>query len=658
MMKAEGWGGFCLLLLFSARLGAQNPLAPATPPKAEISQEVPPAVPMTTHPLTAADVETFLDGLVPLQLEKDDIAGVTVSIVKDGKLLLARGYGYADYEKKRPVSAETTLFRIGSVSKLFTWTAVMQLAEQGKLDLDGDVNAYLDFKIPAAFGQPITLKNLLTHTPGFEDQVKDLFVDVADRPSLGNYLKTHIPSRIYPPGTTVAYSNYGAALAGYIVERVSGRPFSQYIDENIFKPLGMGRSTFVQPLPAALAGQMSNGYKNASDGSKPFEVVGPEPAGSMSASATDMAKFMIAHLQGGQLGEARILRPDTVGRMHSKLFELHPAANAMAYGFYEESRNGHRIIGHAGDTAYFHSNLHLIPGAGLGLFVSYNSAGRGTTEPRARLWDALLDRYFPESSTPPTLPSASSDAQSVSGSYQISRRIETSFLRAAAVLGEFTVTPSADGLITVAQIQGPNGKPKRWREIAPLVFRDVDGKDYLAFKRDGRGRMEVMLSPYPVFVFQRVGLWKDRRVLLPVLVVSLVLMILTLVLWPIAALVRRHYRVQLELTPRERWVRLAVRIVLALNILFVAAITGIVLYGLTHVTIFNDRLDKWIYLAQLIGLAGAVGTLVVLYDAFQSWINQRKRIWSKLYATALAMACLGLLWFALAGNLLRFSASY
>ncbi|HLE55684.1 MAG TPA: serine hydrolase domain-containing protein, partial [Rhodothermia bacterium] len=294
--------------------------------------------PSAGHSLTATDVETFLDGFVPLQLEQDDIAGATISIVKDGQLLFAKGYGYADVEKKHPVVADATLFRPGSISKLFTWTAVMQLAEQGKLDLDRDVNTYLDFKIPEAFGKPITVKNLLTHTPGFEDVVKDLFVDASKQVSLGQYLKTHIPRRIYPPGTVAAYSNYGAGLAGYIVERVSGRPFNQYVDENIFKPLVMTHSTFEQPLPNSLAAQMSKGYRSASDGPKPFEAVGPGPAGSLSSSSTDMARFMTAHLQQGQYAEARILRPETVSRMHSRLFELNPAANGMALGFYEESR--------------------------------------------------------------------------------------------------------------------------------------------------------------------------------------------------------------------------------------------------------------------------------------------------------------------------------
>src|SRR6185503_6650898 len=157
------------------------------------------------HEMTAADVEAFLDGLVPLQLKRDDIAGATVSVVKDGKLLFAKGYGYADVEKQKPVSAQDTLFRPGSISKLFTWTAIMQLYEQGKLDLDRDINEYLDYKIPDAFGKPITLKTVMTHTPGFEEQVKDLITQNSGAPNLGQYLKTHIPARIYPPGTVPAY---------------------------------------------------------------------------------------------------------------------------------------------------------------------------------------------------------------------------------------------------------------------------------------------------------------------------------------------------------------------------------------------------------------------------------------------------------------------
>ncbi|MGH9883486.1 MAG: serine hydrolase domain-containing protein, partial [Pyrinomonadaceae bacterium] len=597
-----------LALFLSSSVLGQVPQLPSAPTKEVSEQSTEAKSPSGVHELTAQDVEAFLDGAVPLQLEREDIAGATIAVVKDGKLLFAKGYGYADVEKKKAVSAEEMLFRPGSVSKLFTWTAVMQLSEQGKLDLDRDVNDYLDFRIPDAFGKPITLKNIMTHTPGFEEQIKDLFPAGSAAPDLGQYLKTHIPRRVYPPGTVPAYSNYATALAGYIVERVSGRSFNEYVEQNIFKPLGMTHSTFAQPLPPAFAPYMSNGYQLASGEPKPFETVGPFPAGSLSSTATDMARFMMAHLQDGQLGEARILSPETARLMHSRLFALDDAANAMAHGFYEESRNGHRIIGHAGDTLYFHSDLHLVLDKGVGFFISYNSAGKGETSPRTTLWKAFLDRYFPyPDPSAPALNSAKEDAKAVSGAYMLSRRSETSFLKTATLIGELTASFNADGTIEVAQLTGANGKPIRWREVAPMTFLEEGGQDKLIFKPDQNGRMQMIL-PYPFFVGQRVGLFDNKRVLLPVLGVSLLIMLLTLLLWPIAWLVRRHYGHKLELTSKERLLRIAVRIVFALNLIFVVALTALAFYGSTHLEVFSDRGNTWFHLIQVIGVLGAVGT--------------------------------------------------
>jgi CubicO group peptidase (beta-lactamase class C family) len=653
------WMALMMLGLILSSYGwGQVPNLPKAPSREGAEQSQAEKIPSGVHELTASDVEAFLDGIVPLQLAQDDIAGATIAIVKDGKLLFAKGYGYADIEKKKSVSAEETLFRPGSVSKLFTWTAVMQLVEQGKLDLDRDVNGYLDYKIPDAFGQPITLKDLLAHTPGFEEQIKDLFKTGSESPNLGEYMKTHIPTRIYPPGTAPAYSNYGASLAGYIVERVSGLPFEQYVEENIFKPLGMTHSTFAQPLPSALAPNMSNGYQLASDGPKPFEMIVPFPAGSLSSSAADMARFMLAHLQDGQLGDARILRLETARLMHSRLFDLDAAANGMCYGFYEESRNGRRIIGHGGDTVCFHSDLHLIPDAGIGFFVSYNSLGRGNPQPRTALWEALLDRYFPYTEpASPTPGSAKDDAKAVSGTYMLSRRSETSFLKAATLIGEFSVSAAEDGAIEVGQLTGPNGKPKRWREVAPMTFLEENGQDKLIFKPDQNGRMQLIL-PYPFFVGQRVGLFENNKVLLPVTGISLLIMLLTLMLWPVAWFVRRHYGHKLTLTTIERRLRSAVRIVFALDLIFMVALIALVLYGLTHLEVFSDRGNIWFHVIQVIGVLGAIGTLVVIYNAIQSWRNREIRIWGKLRATLFVLACFGLLWMAFAGNLLHFSSSY
>ena len=644
-----------IALVFAAGVFGQVPTQ--SPVTNKDAAPVPESASGRAHEMTAADVESFLDGLLPLQIKRDDIAGATVAVVKDGKLLFAKGYGYADVEKKKPVSAQDTLFRPGSVSKLFTWTAIMQLFEQGKLNLDADVNQYLDYQIPEAFGKPITLKNIMTHTPGFEEQIKDLFQTNPAKPDLGQYLKTHIPRRIYAPGTVPAYSNYATAVAGYIVERVSGRPFEDYINENIFKPLKMQHSTFAQPLPQGLAELMSNGYRLGSDKPEAFEIVNPFPAGSLSSSATDMAQFMMAHLQDGRLGDAQILKPETARLMHSRLFALDDAMNGMCYGFYEESRNGHRIIGHGGDTVYFHSDLHLVLDQNVGFFVSYNSGGRADSPGRTNLWDAFLDRYYPYTVPAATSATAKEDAKAASGSYILSRRSEGSFFKAVSLISQFTVSADGEGDIVTAQLTGANGKPKHWQAIGPMTFRDRDGQDKLVFKPDESGRMQMVL-PYPFFVGQRAGALQNGKLLLTVLVISLVLMLLTLILWPVGWFVRRHYNHKLELSPIERLLRLLVRIVFALDLIFVIALVGLITYGLTHLDIFSDRGNTWFRIIQVVGMIGAAGTLVVLVNAVLAWIGKRRGFWGKLQATIMLLASLGVLWFAFAGNLLRFSSTY
>ena len=627
---------------------------PAKPAPTEAVPQPPVNVPQTSAAqMTTADVDAFLEGIVPLQLERENIAGAAVAVVKDGKVLFSKGYGYADREKKVPVSADETLFRPGSVSKLFTWTAVMQLAEQGKLDLNRDVNEYLDFKIPEAFGKPITLKDILTHTPGFDEQIKDLFAPTSESPNLDDYIKTHLPARIYPPATTPSYSNYGTALAGYIVERVSGKPFNDYVNDHIFKPLEMGNSTFAQPLPAELASKMSKGYRLASDEPVPFETISAYPAGSLSSSAGDMTKFMIAHLNGGQ----GILKPETTRLMHSRLFALDDAALAMAHGFYEENRNGQRIVGHGGDTIAFHSDLHLMLDAGVGFFISYNSLGKGEANSRAIIWKAFLDRYFPYKKEAAAIGSAKDDSQSVAGNYMISRRSDTSFFRAAAILGEATVVPNEDGTISVAALTDPSGQPIKFQEVAPMRFQDVNGEDTLIFKPDAEGAMQMIL-PYPFMVFKRVGISENSRILLPVLGLSLGIMALTLLLAPVAWLVRRHYERKLDLTQLERLLRRSIWIVFLLDLICVIGLTSLITYGLTHIEVFSESRKIWFYLFQGIGILGALGTVVVLFNAVHAWMSNRFRIWGKLQATLLVLACFGFLWFAFVCNLLVFRSSY
>jgi CubicO group peptidase (beta-lactamase class C family) len=617
------------------------------------SQPPPPAV-----SLTAADMESFLDGMMPLQLAREDIAGAVIAVVKDGKILFAKGYGYSDVAKRTPVSPEATLFRPGSISKLFTWTAVMQLVEQGKLDLDSDVNQYLDFKIPDTYPKPITLRNIMTHTSGFEETDKELFLpDVKDLKPLDDYLKTHLPERIFPPGVTPAYSNYATSMAGYIVQRVSGQAYDDYIESHILKPLGMAHSSFRQPLPDALKPLLSNGYNVASKPARPFEVVQAWPAGSSSVSANDITRLMIAHLKDGRFEGVQILRPETARLMHSRQFENHPGLNGMALGFYEETRNGHRIIGHAGDTICFHSDLHLMPDAGLGFFISYNSAGKGEISPRAAVWNQFLDRYFPY--IPPSVTAAASagDARMVSGDYITSRRSQTTILSLLTLLGELKVSQNTDGTISAGAFKELSGQPKHFREIAPLLFREVNGQSLLGFKRDDSGRL-VMAIDFPFMVFQKAHWYQSSLFNMIILIGSLSVFALTLLLWPVAALVRRHYGRKLDLSPAEKRWRLLVRLVCAVDVAFVLAWLAALSGAFDDLAKLNRALDPVLHIVELIGWIGVLGTLGALYNIFRFWNYRERWWWAKVHDSGITLACLGFSWFVLHWNLLHWGLNY
>ena len=643
------------ILLLAGTFSAQE----AKKPAAAAAQAPTTTAPSARVPeLTEADLSAFLDGMLPQQLAEKDVAGAVVSVVKDGKVLFAKGYGFSNVEKRIPVSPDNTLFRPGSISKLFTWTSVMQLVEQGKLDLNKDVNEYLDFKIPEAYGKPITLANIMTHTSGFEETARDLFVAKDSQMiSLGDYLKTHLPKRIFPPGVVPAYSNYATSLAGYIVQRVSGKPFAEYVQENIFAPLGMTKTTFLEPLPKDLEPLMSLGYMRASEKPKPFEFVVPLPAGSVSTTATDMAKFMVAHLQNGQYGDKQILKPETAKLMHEKLFGSDDRMSAMAHGFYEETRNGKRIIGHGGDTELFHSDLHLILPENVGFFVSFNSAGRAEHGSiRGPLFEAFLDRYYPY--TPPPgekIGDPKADTEEITGFYEGSRRFESSFLAILNPLGNIKVFRNKDGTISVDMLKLPNDQPMKFEEIAPFLYREVHGQSKVAFKKGLDGRWQFQMD-YPFFIFQKVGMLQNKYFNIGVLVLGIGMVLLTLIFWPINALLRRHYRKPLQLTPDEKSLRLAVRIVC---LLFLAFFGG----WMVAISLLDDLnalngLPPWIIVFGLLGIVCAIGTIAVCVSAVRNWRNSGVWFWSKLHGLLLAVGCICLVWFALMWKLMNFNTNF
>jgi len=435
---------------------ASAPIVPPTTQEAGVAGAAAPQ-------LTTQDVNAWLDGFMPYAIGRGDIPGAVVVVVKDGQILTSRGYGYADVAKHRKVDPATTLFRPGSVSKLFTWTALMQQVEQGKVDLNADVNQYIDFKIPPYQGKPITVLDLMTHTPGLEEAVKDLItLDQKDYVQFDALLKRWVPNRIYAPGSTPAYSNYGASLAGYIVQRVSGLPFDTYVQRNIFARLGMAHATFSQPLPSNLKPLMAEGYISGKEKPYGYEFVSAAPAGSLAASGEDMGRFMIAHLQNGEYNGQRILQPQTAVLMHARANLPFQGLDGMAHGFYETNINGMRVIAHGGDTVAFHSDLHLFLDKNVGIFMSMNSAGKeGAAGPlRNALFEDFADRYFPE---PANLAlkadpkNAKEDAERLAGIYSTTRGSTSNFLAIVDLIGQTKVSVGEDGNPVVGGADGLNG---------------------------------------------------------------------------------------------------------------------------------------------------------------------------------------------------------
>jgi CubicO group peptidase (beta-lactamase class C family) len=647
----------------TAASGAPATATPATPTN-PIAATAPatPSAEAAPVPLTAQDLNAWLDGYMPYALRTGDIAGAVVAVVKDGQVLTERGFGYSDVAARTPVDPKLTLFRPGSVSKLVTWTAVMQLVEQGKIDLDADINQYLDFKIPVREGKPVTMRNLMQHTAGFEEQAKGIMSDDPKSLRFEALLKQWVPERVFAPGTTPAYSNYGASLAGYIVQRLSGESFDDYVEKHIFVPLDMKYSTFRQPLPPNLEPLMSKGYPLASDPPKKFEFVGPAPAGSLSSPGEDMAHFMIAHLQDGEYHGNRILRAETAEKMHNSPLTLMPPLNRMELGFFETNVNGREVIAHLGDTQNFHTSLHLFLKEGVGFYVSFNSLGKKGAAGglRGALFDDFADRYFPVAETVTGIDktTAASHAAMLKGSWGNSRASRSSFLSAVGLFGQTKLSTNAKGEL-VTPLKGLNEKPRRWVETAPFVWHDADGHERLAAKvQDGQAVRFSVDGISPFMVFDRVPWYEDAAWLLPALYVSLAALLLTALFWPINAVVRRRYGATLALDPHAlQAYRLGkIGAILTLAGLGVWALTAVRMFG--DFNNLSDKFDGTVRFAQVFGIVAFIGGFaLILWNLWTVWSGERR--WpAKVWSVVLVLSALTVLWIASAFHLIGFGLDF
>jgi CubicO group peptidase (beta-lactamase class C family) len=636
-----GWRGGVLLIValaaspatvFSQETAAATAIAEQDAAAADTSEMAEPR----SGPTDVVELGAFLDGLMAAHRADHDIVGAIVAVVRDGEVLLTRGYGWADRAERVPVDPERTLFRIGSVSKLFTWTAVMQLVEQGKLDLDADVETYVDFELGAGNlprdAPPITMRHLMTHTPGFEDRALALFgeTDLSRR----DYLVEYMPARVRPPGTFSAYSNYGTVLAGHVVERISDMSWEDYVDRHILEPLGMEYATAHQPLPEGLEPYMSKGYAGpGEDGEREFEMIeGAAPAGSISASARAMAKFMIAFLNEGSSdqgsgGDGRILEPQTVERMLTRAFTHDERINGYALGFYEKSSHGVRAVGHGGDTAWFHTDLALIPADELGVFVSYNTAAGGQISFGPFL-EAFLDHYYPQE--PPAFVEADEEEiERIAGVYQFNRGSYTTFEKAMRLASPVRIVADDGALV----LESPLGE-QRFRPVGEGLFHEVDGSAQLAVRTDDEGNVtHVFPSFAPMLALERVGTLASPTLHLPLLGAAVAIFLLTLITFPIRWTLRRRYGVPAEGRPERRARLLAVLVALV----GVAFVIGVAVAASSAEGVLTGETGA-LSVVLAIGVLFAVLTVGLVIAAVLVWRRGWWTVWGRLRYTLVALA--------------------
>ena len=640
--------GLTLVLLLSIAapvMAQENAVAPV--------QNVPVASLQAQGPADPDELESFLDDLFAKDMEEHHIAGAAVAVVKDGQLFFAKGYGYADVENKIPVDPEQTMFRIGSVGKAITWTAVMQLVEQGKLDLDADINTYLDFHIPDTYPQPITLKHLMAHTSGIEDRwLESLVPDASELVSEREWLIDNFPGRVRPPGEAAGYSNYNPMLAGYIVARVSGQPYDQYIHEHIFDPLGMTHSNVHVQVPEDLRPFVSRSYTYVDGAFQQFPDYLAQPAGLPSgmhqASVTDMARFMIARLEGGFYGDEstgmRILEESTAQKMLNTLYTPDPRLRGTAYGLFDFSDNGQWVLGHTGYAPVMISQLLLLPDQHLGVFVAYNSLGAkdgGLDFQHFGFQRAFFDHYYPASAVTPLQPPAdfAQRAERFTGLYKSANNHSTTPEKVINLFGALEVRNPGDGTLLIPMA----GLEFRFVEVEPLYFRQVDGSFSMIFREDDQGRITYMFTDIvPHYGYVQLD-WYEIPGFNMVLIQVCVLVFLSIV--PVA-LIRfiRNRRSGGNQKPASRGARVANWIIVSVCLLNLLFLLGLAIWFRPMRPSELHGISLIVEIVIGLGVLAAVLTVGALIYTVLAW---KDRYWGaayRVYYTLVTLAAVASVW--------------
>ncbi|MCU5223118.1 MULTISPECIES: serine hydrolase [Bacillus cereus group] len=434
--------------------------------------------PITLNP---KDVEAFTNKVIPEKMKKENAAGVALVVVKDNQILFQKGFGFSDKEKNTPIDPKKTVFRLASISKVFTASAVMQLVEQGKIDLNKDIVNYMGgLKYQNNMGEPVTMEHLLTHTTGFDyvdPRPEDIHYQENDYTMLKDYVEDNMPTVVRKPGDTYTYDNFASMLQGYIVQNLTNTPFYKYMAKNIFYPLEMHNSSFV--MTNFIKEKLATGY-DAKGNVIPFYQTRPTdmPQGSMFSTGSDVANFMIAQLNDGKFKNNQILQKETVEDMQKTKFALHPKYPNMTYGFEffsPQSHNGQYVFGKGGNIPGFSSLMWLIPEHKIGVFVVTN---KDSSALPVEVFDDFMDQYFPDKTKPEYLKPNEEELKKFEGVYR-DLRLKNLMSHVNISEGKLYVSDKAYG-------------KQELKQIDPLLFEDEKG-NYMAFKLHKDGTVKEMI---------------------------------------------------------------------------------------------------------------------------------------------------------------------
>lgn len=608
------------------------------------------AQPTSKEDTLAQAAGRFAEATFPALADSFEVPGAVLAVVRRAGTLSLKGYGYADRAAGRPADPERTLFRVASVSKPVTATAVLTLWERGALDLHADVNRYLHrMAVPEAFGAPVTAHALLTHTAGFDEQ---LFGSGApEAPDLAPYLRATLPERVYPPGRLHSYSNHGYGLLGALAEDVTGSPFAEIVDRMTFAPLGMTASTFQQPPPPALRERLATGYHCAADGCEPlpYDYVAFAPAGALHTTAADMARFTAFHLSG----TGRALADSTRRRMHGPRWQPHPALGGMGYGFYRGMVGRHQALRHAGGWPGWSSQLVLIPEIGLGYFVAVNAGA-------APFMEALLEQFAADvlggPLPPPTAGSPTAGSLTAgspdrpldryAGTYRLARHAHHGADKLAVLAGlpmpDLRVEAPGDSALVLAT----GGTRERLYPAGPpgvFVRPGLDPRRYV-FEAGARGHVVRIHTDYASL--ERIPWWATQAFSTWTLALCLVAFASAVAAWLLGLLWRGAVPTAL------RRARTLAASAAACHLLFAAGLTG-ALTALGPQDILHP-LPLWVRALFAVPLAGAALGALTLPAAFRVWRRGLGPVWTRLHYSIVAGAAVAVIPLLAYWNLLGF----